>query len=502
MQPIRPVQTDQFAAVDLGSNSFHLLVARLHGDQIKVVDRLREQVRLAAGLTPEKQLSVEAEQRALACLERFGQRLRGLPPGSVRAVGTNTLRKARNAREFLVQAQRVLGHEIQVVSGFEEARLIYLGVAHSLADDGGRRLVMDIGGGSTEFIIGEGFEARLMESLHVGCVGLTERYFADGQISRKRLEAAENAARVELEPIEAAFRRAGWERAVGSSGSVRAVERVVTAAGWAPFGITAASLPRLRKALLAAGHVDRLDLKGLSSNRKGIFAGGFAIVAAAFQALGIERMEAADGALREGLLYDLLGRIRHEDVRGRSVAALARRYHVDTEQADRVEGKAVHLLRQVADDWGLADEGQERMLRWAARLHETGLDISHSQYHKHGGYVVSHSDLAGFARQEQLLLATLVRAHRRKYPSAVFEELPAEWVEEARRLAVLLRLAVVLHRGRGTVPLPEHLTLRAKNGALRLQFPEGWLEDYPLVRLDLTEERDRLAAAGFRLDWD
>lgn len=490
--------TDQVAAIDLGSNSFHMVVARLDGAGLKVMDRLREPVRLAAGLGPDKRLDPAAVERALECLERFGQRLRELPSGAVRAVGTNTLRKARDRRPFLAAAGRALGHDIEIVSGYEEARLIYLGVAHSLADDEDRRLVMDIGGGSTELIIGERFAPRLMESLHVGCVSATAVHFPDGRITARRLARAELATRRELEPVAAGFRELGWSRAVGASGTIRAIERILRESGWSPGGITPAGLQRLRKALVAAGHVERLALKGLGAERAQVIPGGFAVLAGAFEHLGLERMEAADGALREGLLYDLLGRIRHEDVRSASVTGLARRYHADAAQAARVETTALYLLDQAAAGWRLEGAATRRMLGWAAQLHEAGLDISHSQYHKHGAYIVGWSDLAGFSRDEQQVLATLVRAHRRKFPLGQFRELSGDWRRTAVHLGVLLRLAVVLHRGRSPQPLPA-VTLAVDGRELALRFPAGWLERHPLARADLEEEAAYLANAGFTL---
>ncbi|MBA1145586.1 exopolyphosphatase [Ectothiorhodospiraceae bacterium WFHF3C12] len=486
------------AAIDLGSNSFHLLIARVEDGQLKVVDRLRESVRLGGGLDETNYLTSAAMERGLETLARFGQRLREFPPGSVRAVGTNTLRKARNSRRFLDRARDALGHEIDIVSGYEEARLIYLGVAHSLADDGQQRLVVDIGGGSTELITGEGFAPRLMESLHMGCVSLMEAHFQGGGISSRRMQRAVLAARMELEPIESRFREEAWQRAVGASGTVRAIQRVVQEAGWSDYGITASSLKQLRKALVEAGHVDKIRFSSLSRDRAEIFPGGVAVLVGVFEALGIERMEAADGAMREGLLYDLLGRIQHEDVRALTVEALARRYHADTEHAGRVGETALGFLEQARNHWRLGEPIFGRALAWAASLHEIGLDISHSQYHKHGAYVLRNADMAGFSKQEQLLLASLVRTHRRKFPRTVFEELPDAWTEPAQRLAILLRLSVRLHRGRGRDPLPS-IVLKPDGRSVALHFPDDWLADHPLAEADLEEEAGYLRSAGYRL---
>ncbi|MHB1240793.1 MAG: exopolyphosphatase, partial [Gammaproteobacteria bacterium] len=446
MPRARKALPETVAAVDLGSNSFHMLVARLLDGQLSVVDRLHDMVRLAGGLDAERRITQEAAQRALACLERFGQRLRHMAPGSVRAVGTNTLRSARNAPEFLAAAEQALGHPIEVISGVEEARLVYAGVSHSVADDGSRRLAMDIGGGSTELIIGEHFEPVHMESLYMGCVTMSRAHFADGEITPKRWRRAELAARTELEPHVEAFRRLGWGDAIGASGTLRAILRAVLESGWSDAGITLPALRRLQEALLKAGHVGRIKLPGVSEARVPVFPGGVAVALATFEALGIERMRVSDGALREGLLFDLIGRHAQDDVRGRTVTNLASRYNVDLAQAQRVERTALDFLGQVAGTWSLDEDASERLLSWAARLHELGMGIAHSGYHKHGAYVLANADLAGFSRRDQQLLAAVVRAHRRKFPVAVLRELPAAWIQPATRLALILRLAVVVHR--------------------------------------------------------
>jgi exopolyphosphatase/guanosine-5'-triphosphate,3'-diphosphate pyrophosphatase len=389
---------------------------------------------------------------------------------------------------------------VEVIGGREEARLIYLGVAHGVGGANHRRLVMDIGGGSTEFIIGEGFEPVHMESLYMGCVSMSREFFGDGRFTKSRMNAAELAARRELEPIESAFRAAPWDVAIGCSGTVKAIAAVCRAQGWCDLRLTADALQRLRKALLDAGSVDKLDLKELRDDRRPVLAGGLAVLIAAFQALEIEFMDVSEVALREGLLYDLLGRIRHEDVRARTVRNLVERYAVDGDQGARVERAALACLRQVARAWTVDADEWGDMLAWAARLHELGLAVSHNQYHKHGGYLLEYSDLPGFSRQEQQLLSSLVRGHRRKFPLAVFDALPAEHVIAARRLCVLLRLSVALKRSRSAVALPR-FTLEATGNRLRLELPAGWLEAHPLIQADLQEEARYLADAGFELDF-
>ncbi len=490
---------ETIAAVDLGSNSFHLIVARLHNGEVRVVDRLREMVRLGGGFDKQRRIIPEAEQRALACLTRFGERLSGLPAGCVRAVGTNTLRSARDSGPLIEAMEQALGHPISIVSGVEEARLIYLGVAHSLAADGRRRLVMDIGGGSTELIIGKGFKTRYMQSMYMGCVSMTQARFADGTITRKAVKRALLDVQMELEPVVAKFRKLGWDRPIGASGTIRAVDRVIRAAGWSRGGITLTALQRLKDTLIEIGQIDKLDqLPGLSEERAPVFAGGLMVLLGTFEALGIEQMEVSDGALREGLLYELVGRIRDEDIRSRSIDELVLRYRLDSEHAAQVRKEALNLLSQVAEPWELRDKSWRQLLGWAAQIYEIGLSIAHSQYHKHGAYIAEYSDLAGFSQEEQKLLATLIRAHRRKFPVAVFRELPKSCRRPVQRLAVLLRLAVLFHRSRTGDAIP-NVKLKIKKDILQLRFPDGWLEQHPLISSDLEQEAVCLAAADIRL---
>ncbi len=487
------------AAVDLGSNSFHMVVARLQGNELSPIDKLREMVRLAAGLDKAHVLSAEAQHRALACLERFGQRLSGMPQGSVRAVGTNTLRSAHNARAFIAVAEEALGHPIEIISGREEARLIYLGVAQSTPDNSGQRLIVDIGGGSTECIIGRDFQTRHLESQYMGCVSMSQRFFADGEITRKRWEDAVLACAQEIEPIAARYRSIGWETVLGASGTIKAIQCVAQEAGWIKTGITPVALNTLAAALIEAGHVNKLKLSGLGNDRAAVFPGGVAVLYATFKALNIESMEVSEGALREGLLYDLTGRIRHEDVRHRSATSLAERYHVDVAQAERIRQTAWACLAQVATDWGLEDEEAKRFLGWAAQLHEVGLGIAHNHYHKHGAYIIENSDMPGFSRLEQQYIAALVRVHRRKFATGIFNALSTNWRESLTKLAVLLRLSLVLHRSRVETPLPK-FTLKVRDThSLALCFPENWLDTHPLTRADLEQESTYLKVAQFKL---
>ena len=489
---------EQLAAVDLGSNSFHLVVGRVVDGHIEIVDRLREPVRLAAGLDENKCLCRDAVDRALACLDRFGQRLRDMPEEAVWAVGTNTLRSARNGEAFRRRAERVLGHPIEVIAGREEARLIYLGVAHALADDGERRLVIDIGGGSTECIIGSGFTPEYRESLYMGCVSISRQFFPDGRIDKHSMKQAILAARLEFEPIERRYRDAGWDSAVGSSGTIKAVAAIARAAGWCEDGIDRDVLRRVRRALVRARHVDGIRLRELREDRRPVLPGGVAVLTAALDAFDIEHLDVSEMALREGLLLDLVGRIRHEDVRDSTVQRRIERYRIDAAQGERVATTALALYRQVASKWGLDSEDAEQLLGWAARLHEAGLFVSHNQYHKHGAYLLANGDMSGFSRQAQSMLSSLVRGHRRKFPSTVFDSFAPAEAPRARRLCVLLRLAVVLNRSRADDFLPGVAAL-ARGETLTVAFPPGWLDAHPLTRADLEQEQAWLAAANITL---
>jgi exopolyphosphatase/guanosine-5'-triphosphate,3'-diphosphate pyrophosphatase len=494
----RVVVPDVLAAVDLGSNSFHMVVARYSHGQLVILDRLREMVRLAAGLGDSGRLDDAATERALRCLERFGQRLRAVRADSVRVVGTNALRHAKRKRWFLERARAALGHPIEIISGLEEARLIYSGVAHTSPMSPDKRLVIDIGGGSTEVVIGEGFNPLLLESLSVGCVGLSSGYFDDGRISAKRLERARTAVRLELEPVQEAYRKMGWLNAFGSSGTVRVIGDSLRAINPESPHITLDNLNGLAERVIAAGHVDDLDLPEVDSERAPVFPAGLAILLEVVENFGIERVRVAEGAMREGLLYDLMGRFTDEDARVRSVRAMEKRYHIDEGQAERVEATAVGLLEQVESAWGLEDPLAELVLRWAARLHETGLDIAHSKYHRHSAYLLEHADMPGFPREEQLLLSALVGGHRRQLSFESLEDLLPPWDRLAEFLIVLLRLAVLLHRGRSPQPLPAvGLTVKSRN--ITLELPPRWIKEHPLTLEDLEQERAYLKEAGFRL---
>jgi exopolyphosphatase/guanosine-5'-triphosphate,3'-diphosphate pyrophosphatase len=483
------------AAVDLGSNSFRLQVARVEDDQIYPLDALKDTVRLAAGLGMDKVLDRETRERAIASLKRFGERLRGLPRDAVRVVATNTFRVAKNAAEFLKEAEDALGFPIEIIAGREEARLIYLGVSHSLPASREKRLVIDIGGGSTEFIIGTGHKPQLMESLYMGCVSFSRRFFPEGRITKAAMQSAELVARSEIQLISRGFYAGHWHQAVGSSGSARALAEIIEANGWAENGITRDGMDNLRAALIKAGNGNKLSLAGLRPERVPVLPGGFAIMAAAFAELGIEKMTVADSALREGVLYDMLGRFHSHDMRETTVRRFMRRYQVDPVQAGRVEMLGIELLRQVAGTLPLDLEAALQFFSWATKLHEIGLTISHAGYHKHAAYILENADMPGFSRKEQEQLALLVLAQRGSL-SKVLNRVgcPQEWAQ-----IQVLRLAVLLHRSRMELNFPQDMRLEAVSNGFQLTLDKDWLAHNPLTQTALEGEAKDWKAIGKRL---
>lgn len=489
------------AAVDLGSNSFHMIVCTLRDGKLQIQDRIREMVRLASGLDKNDEIDAETQARALACLERFGQRVRHFPPGSVRAVGTNTLRIANNAQEFLSKAEKALNHPIDIISGIEEARLIYLGVSYSLGSDDNTRLVMDIGGGSTEYILGTGDSPCEKESLHMGCVTLSNQFFKGGKLSKNAFGQAVLFAEQQLEPFQQTFRRNKWDKAIGASGTLRAIDKVLKLKNWSHDGITLEGLEQLAAHIGHCNHINDLKLPDLNPNRLPVFPGGVAIVYATFKSLGIDRMVVSEGALREGLIQDLMGRIFDRDIRSATVESWAKRFHTDKPHAARIKQTIAYMLPQLSNEKNPIDNDTiTQYLNWAADLHEIGRDIAHSGYHKHSAYIIDNGDLAGFSRQDQILLATLVRTHRRKFVRSLFAALPPPWKDLAPYLSIILRLAVLLRRNRFDADLPE-FKIAIEKTKIRLTFPKNWLNESPLTHADLMQEADYLKQSGFKLDF-
>jgi len=489
---------DTLAAVDLGSNSFHLEIGRVVERQIYPLDAVREVVRLGAGLTADKRIDRATQARALESLAKLAERLRGFPRQAVRAVGTNALRVAKNAPQFLREARQVLGFPIEVISGREEARLIYLGVAHAMPAAVGskieRRLVVDVGGGSTEFIVGTGLEPQLTESLYMGCVSYSLKYFPDGKVDKAAMRAAELAARQELAGIVRAYRAAGWDEAVASSGTARSIENILRENGFAEDGLTRAGLEKLRSLLVKSEKADPDRIAGLRPNRAPVLPGGLAILHAAFEEFGLESMKVSAAALRHGVLYDLLGRVEHRDMREATVAQFMRRYHVDTAQAERVKQLALTIYDALTPGAEREDDADRLMLEWAARLAEIGLSIAHAQYHKHSAYVLSNADMPGFSRPEQARLARIVLAHRgklRKMQDAGLDG--SDW-----KLVFALRTASLILRSRSDAKLP-FLRVAADAGGFAIDLPQSWLDESPLSATALEAEADHWKTVGMKL---
>jgi exopolyphosphatase/guanosine-5'-triphosphate,3'-diphosphate pyrophosphatase len=486
---------DTLAAVDLGSNSFHLQIGRVVGRQIYPLDAVREVVRLGGGLTAEKRIDRATQARALDTLAKFAERLRGFPRAAVRAVGTNALRVAKNSPQFLREARSVLGFPIEIISGREEARLIYLGVAHSMPVVAHKRLVVDVGGGSTEFVIGTGLEPQLTESLYMGCVSYSLKYFPEGRIEKAAMKAAELGARQELSSLRKQYKETGWQEAVASSGTARSIENILRENEFAEEGITREGLEKLRSLLIKSEKADPDRIAGLRPNRAPVLPGGVAILGAVFDELGVDHMRVSDGALRHGVLYDLLGRVQHRDMREATVAQFMRRYHVDTAQVERVKGLALKIYDGLLPGADREDDSDRTMLEWAARLAEIGLSIAHAQYHKHSAYVLSNADMPGFSRMEQARLAQLVLAHRgklSKIQDAGFEG--DDW-----KLVFALRVASLILRSRTDAKLP-FLRVAADKAGFAIDLPQSWLDDNALSADAIEAEAGQWKKVGMKLE--
>jgi exopolyphosphatase / guanosine-5'-triphosphate,3'-diphosphate pyrophosphatase len=477
----------QLASVDLGSNSFRLLVVEVHessvGPQMQLLDQIKETVRLGAGLDHERELSQEAQQRALEALGRFSERLRGFELDRVRAVATNTVRVARNSAGFLEQASRALGYPIEVIAGREEARLIYVGAAHSLPQDHRMRMIVDIGGGSTECIVGVDHEPKRRESFQMGCVAMTQEFFPDGRISKGAFRRARLHCGELLAAHARAFRRLDWSYAVGTSGTAKALWQVGLAE-WGQPRITCDSLAAMEAMALRAGSAAALQAQGLKPERKPVFCAGLAVMQAVFEEFQVESMDYCDSALREGILYDLLGRASGADRREITISHLVERYRMDDAHGSRVAAVAGELFAGLHA--GKPDPYHLQFLSWAARIHEIGSFIAHADAHKHGGYIVANADLPGFSGTEQRLLALLVLGQSgglRKIRSK--EPAPAEWL-----LILCLRLAVILQRRRDGRPTP--ITLRPASAGpatgWRIEIPAQWAAEHPLTNQSLATE--------------
>ena len=482
------IDEELLAAIDMGSNSFHLAIARVDHGEVKKVASMSEKVQLAAGLDENKNLTEAAQQRGLACLARFVGRLSSVQSKRLRIVATNALRQAKNGHEFIQKAAEILPKPIEIIAGREEARLIYLGVSHTMANSG-RRLVIDIGGGSTELIIGEEFEPIHTESVQMGCVAFTKAFFENGEISAKAFEKAMTAARKEVSGLVNTYKAAGWDTVVGSSGTIKACRQIAVNMGWSDDqeNLTRAGLEKLKDKLLKYKHVSEMEFEGLKEDRRAVLPAGVAILYTVFEVLNIDKLVYSDGALREGVMYDLLGRFQHEDVRDRSVQALMGRYGADPKQAERVVETAQKLFDSVRKPLKLNSDDSD-LLRRAAYLHEIGLAISHAGYHRHGAYLLQHSDIPGFSQIDQNYLSHLVAHHRRKLRAEAKNDVMKVGGIKLVYLSLLLRLAILLNHSRSDEMLPaiELTVLDAQQWQLSVS---GDAKQWPLLVADLHDEQ-------------
>lgn len=486
-----------YAAVDLGSNSFHMVIARLTEGRMQIIDRIKERVRLAEGMDEQRRMSPEAMARGLDCLALFAERLTNIKPDQIRIAGTYTLRRASNARDFVREAAKVLNHPIEIISGQEEARLIYQGVAHTQHIEG-QVLVVDIGGGSTELIIGEGFEHKALTSRKMGCVSFTQSFFGNGKLGEKAFNAAVLEAQHQLAPIINQYRKLGWQSCLGSSGSIRTVRDVLLGEEWTDGAITLAGLERLKEEMLKHKRVDQLKLAGLTEERQGVFAAAVAILLGLFTSLPIERMEYSDGALREGLLYEFEERLQHHDIRERTALALSTHYRIDKRQATRVERSVLSLFDALSGPWEMPEEPYRAILGWAARLHEIGLAINYSGIHKHSAYILQNTDLPGFNQDDQALLAALVRFHRKGLKLSELPALPNHDEQTVLRCIRILRLAVAAHHRRQDNLLPEW-NVQAAGDQLVVTLPLDWCDENKLLMQNLEKEHRYCHEQGWPL---
>lgn len=480
-----------YASLDLGSNSFHLLIATFSGEKMVVIDDMKVMVRLAAGLRPDKTLSDDAMQKGLEALQLFADRLRNVDRQFLRVTGTSTLRQASNADSFLEKAEKILDAPIDIISGIEEARLIFLGVSKDYSPTT-KRLIIDIGGGSTECVVGR-HEPEHLDSLHMGCVQFTQQYFADGQITGKRYNDALLAARTKIHRIAEQIRKTRWREAVGASGTVRSIQQILLNEWQYPL-ITLAGLERLAEAIVKAGSCNKLKFSGLSENRRSILPGGLAILHALFIELNIDEMHTSDQALREGVIYEMAGRISYEGRREKTISQMQMQYHVDLSQAQRVAAIATNLLQHMSHRLA-ANKDMLDLLKWSAELHEIGLPINHSGYQKHGAYIIENSSMPGFSLQMQQSIAYLVCNHRRKIRNAA----PHYRVTRDNHLLIAMRLACIFCRHRGKPSLPKQFELSFNDNVLKLSLGPNWLNKYPLVASDLDQEKEYLKTIGIEL---
>ncbi|MGB2079674.1 MAG: exopolyphosphatase [Vibrio sp.] len=499
-------QHRHIAAIDLGSNSFHMVVAKVVNQELQLISRHKVRVRLAQGLDEDKNIDQDAMERGLECLGMFAERIEGFDVEDVRIAATHTLRRAPNAQLFMEKAKQVIPFPIEVIAGQEEARLIYLGVAHT-QPEWKRKLVVDIGGGSTELIVGHEFEPEHLNSKQMGCVSYTDRFFEQGKLSHKRFNQAILAAEQKLESLSRTYKNYGWDAALGSSGTIKAVQEVCVELGHDDGFITAKRLNQLIDLMCEAKSIDKLEIPALSPDRQPVFAAGVAILKGVFNSLDIDKMAFSSGALREGLLYEMEERFHRSDIRMRTTESLARKHSVDLSYANQVRMQAKSFLSQIGDELGIAKKGElSSLLGWSALLHEVGLSMNYSGYHKHSAYILQHTNMPGFNQEQQKVVATLARFQRK---SLKLKDMPQFTLFKKKHilpLIAILRLSIVLNVQRSSTPLPEiFLTIKKDDDEpiwhLSSEDP-NWLEDNRLLCADLHQEQEYWHAIGWQLSFE
>ncbi len=488
-----------YATIDLGSNSFHLLTAELSHDEIKILGSDSERVMLAEGLSKASGITNEAMQRGIDCIHRFSEKLNVIPKKNIRIVGTNTLRAAVNSRRFVEKLENILQVEIEIVSGMEEARLVYLGVNHSWSsiEPHEKKLVIDIGGGSTEFIVGTPFKLKTSASLRMGCIGY-RRFFPDDIINLKFFNQAVKAARFELNNLQDSTPKRNWKFAVGSAGTFKAIENILKELNLTHEGITYSALKKLKIILLKFNHMDKLNVTGLKSSRQKSILPGLAIAIAIFETLNLTEMHISKGGLREGILYDLLGRVKDEDIRLRSVNAIRRRYHANLQHAKIMSKTASNLTGLLTcNEKFKLDKANIQLIEWATQTCQIGLAINHSQYQIHSSYLLEHSQLNGFSLKDHQLLAWVVLNHRRKLNFDLFSELPLNQRQKSSLITVILivRLSYLLSQG-GKVEKIKNGIIWLNINNIKISIPEKWLQKRPLVEHALELEKKYWLKAG------
>ncbi|QTH63019.1 guanosine-5'-triphosphate,3'-diphosphate diphosphatase [Psychrosphaera ytuae] len=486
-----------YAVIDLGSNSFHMMIAQVVAGSVQIIGRVKRKVRLASGLDKDFNLSQDAMLRGWECLNLFAERLQDIPTENIKISGTATLRLAKNVNDFLKIAEQILGHQINVISGEQEAQIIYKGVAYTSSSEN-RRLVVDIGGASTELVAGEKHEPKIYKSLNVGCVTYLERYFPDGALSESNFTDAIAAAELEISKIRDLYKDFDWQEEVGASGTVQAIQEISIAQGYDEV-ITLERLVSIMQQTITFGSIDNLSIAGLVQDRKLVFPSGLAILIAIFRQLNLKGMTLAGGALREGQLYSMLPELTKQNVRERTVRSIMTRYHVDVAHAERVMELSLTIAQQASEHWDMEQFHALDILRASALVHEVGLQVAYKDQQIHASYLLANSNLPGFTEAQKKLLTAIIRNHREDIDHGALSRQTATSVLLACRLVRILRLAVILSLRRADEVLPD-IRVTVENEKMNLFLPPDWLEKNPLSKAELNQEASYQAAQGWQLE--